>query len=51
MIKLKILSIMLFTLLISVLVYQNNNIGNTLEIDAIYDIPEVQSRFDLINQN
>jgi len=41
MIKLKILSIMLLTLLISVLVYQNNNIGNTLETDSIYNIPEV----------
>ena len=41
MIKLKVLSIILLTLLISVLVYQNNNIGNTLETDSIYDIKEI----------
>ncbi|MCH6574133.1 MAG: hypothetical protein IH795_02850 [Bacteroidetes bacterium] len=41
MIKLKILSIILVTLIMSVLVFQNNNIGNTLETDSIYDIPEV----------
>ena len=41
MFKLRILSIMLVTLLISVLVFQNNNIGNTLETNSIYDILEV----------
>ena len=51
MIKLRILSIILVTLIMSVLVFQNDNIGNTLDTDSIYVIPEVQSRFDLINQN
>ena len=51
MIKLRILSNILDPLVISVSVFQNNNIGNTLETNSVYDIPEVQNRFDLIIQN
>ncbi len=41
MIKLKIISMMLITLVICVLVFQNDNIGSTLETNLIYDIQEV----------
>ena len=41
MTKLRILSNILVPLVISVLVFQNNNIGNTLETNSVYNIPEV----------
>ena len=51
MTKLRILSNILVPLVISVLVFQNNNIGNTLEPNSVYNIPEVQNKFDFIIQN